>query len=264
MSQEWLYGIDEWIIFAVSVVVLCASALGGYAIGRRLDAYDSGEAPGFLGAIQGALLGLLGLLLSFTFAMTVGRFDVRRELVPAEANAIRAAYFRTSMVPEPERAELRRILVRYVDARLDFFRAGQEEAQVSAANAASDRLFDELWSKGAQLVERYPNAPMNESLVASFSDVSQLQEKRRTAMQSHVPEAVFFLLFGVSILSMVMTGYVCVSGKRHHLALVMAMGVMFAIVILVIMDLDRPRRGIVLVSQESMIRLRASIEPPHS
>ena len=34
------------------------------------------------------MLGLLGLLLGFSFAMAVGRYDLRRPLVVDEANAI--------------------------------------------------------------------------------------------------------------------------------------------------------------------------------
>ena len=40
-----------------------------------------------IGGIQGAVLSLLGLLLGFTMAMAVSRYDMRRDLVVKEANA---------------------------------------------------------------------------------------------------------------------------------------------------------------------------------
>jgi hypothetical protein len=93
---------------------------GGYRLGRRRAA-AGGDAPGSgqIGAIQGATLGLLGLLLGFSFAGAAGRFSERQNLIVQEANAIGTAYLRADMLPEPHASRLRQILAEYVAHRVE-------------------------------------------------------------------------------------------------------------------------------------------------
>ncbi|HPU16762.1 MAG TPA: hypothetical protein PK808_11795, partial [Polymorphobacter sp.] len=62
------------------------------------------------GYITSAVLGLLALLMGFTFALAVDRFETRRVLVIAEANAIGSAYLRAQLLPEPHRTRVSGLL----------------------------------------------------------------------------------------------------------------------------------------------------------
>src|SRR5688500_15183798 len=101
---------------------LLAAVEAGYWIGRRRVAAAQDGAPGGggqVGAIQGAMLGLLGLLLGFSFAGAASRFIERQDLIVQEANAIGTAYLRADVIPEPHASELRQGLADYVAHRLD-------------------------------------------------------------------------------------------------------------------------------------------------
>ncbi len=75
--------------------------------------------------IHAAILGLLGLLLAFTFSMAVARYETHSSLVLEEANAIGTACLRARLLPEPQRTEVAQLFQKYVDARLRFHQEGE-------------------------------------------------------------------------------------------------------------------------------------------
>jgi hypothetical protein len=79
---------SPWVVFTIPGLLLIGCAEIGFRLGLRLFSAGDAARTGQVGGIQGALLGLLGLLLGFTFAMAVGRYEARRDLVVKEANAI--------------------------------------------------------------------------------------------------------------------------------------------------------------------------------
>ena len=129
-------------------VALLATLLGsaeiGYRVGRRGRAGD--EALRSQAAIwEGALLGLLALLIGFTFAMAVTRFDGRRELILDEANAIETTLRRAEFLEAPAQREIEGLLGRYVGARIRFYEAGASLPRTEAAHRETAQLLQQLW-----------------------------------------------------------------------------------------------------------------------
>jgi hypothetical protein len=87
----------------------------GFRIGLRLYATKDAARKGQIGGIQGAVPGLLGLLLGFTFAMAVDWYDTRRDLVLKEANAIGTTYLRASLLPDTHQDPVKDLLRHYVE-----------------------------------------------------------------------------------------------------------------------------------------------------
>ena len=85
---------------------MVATVEGGYRVGRRTPPRASEPSRGVFAALFAAVLGLLGLLLAFSFAMAAARYDLRTALVLREANAIGTAYVRTRVVEEPTREQI--------------------------------------------------------------------------------------------------------------------------------------------------------------
>jgi hypothetical protein len=81
MSGELLYRLSEPLIAAVILVLLIGATEIGYRAGARLSARLDDDAKSQVGAISAGILGLLALLLGFTFAMAVSRLDSRKQLV---------------------------------------------------------------------------------------------------------------------------------------------------------------------------------------
>ncbi|HET6378950.1 MAG TPA: hypothetical protein VFG05_11700 [Methylocella sp.] len=100
-------------IFGVSAVALFLAGEIGYRFGLRA----AGEANA--ATLEAAMLGLLALMIGFTFSMALTRFELRREAVLNDANAIATAASRASFLPAPHAAECLTLLQEYVRIRLD-------------------------------------------------------------------------------------------------------------------------------------------------
>jgi hypothetical protein len=138
-------------------------------------------------------------------------------------------------------------------------RAVEEGARVEAASAAAARLHAQLWTLVERVVGQGAGAPAVPFLQA-VNDVITVNGKRSAALDNHVPETVLHLLAGVALVAMgfIAYAYGLTGRRRHSAALIYAL--LIAVVLTVIVDLDRPRSGFIRVSEDSMVRLQATLE----
>src|SRR5438552_2945162 len=75
-----------------------------YRLGLWARQYQKKKDPSYesdgLGPLEGALLGLLSLLLAFTFNQSASHYDTRRDLLVGESNDIGTALFRADLYPD--------------------------------------------------------------------------------------------------------------------------------------------------------------------
>jgi hypothetical protein len=246
------------IVIAVSVVGLSmlAAVVGG-RIGRKLQARLSDQDRFQLFGVQASLLGLLALLLGFSFAMGQTRYDVRRRLVVDEANAIATSRLRAMAVPDPTGSELRVLLDAYVESRLSIVRVGTDSG-IKAAIAESERLQGEIWSRAANLAKAEPRSIPIGLLLQSLNEVIDLHASRLGAARNHIPSTVLAVLIVVAIAALGWVGASFGSIGRRGTVTTLILSVLIALVVAMIVDLDQPRSGIVRVSQLPLVDLQRS------
>src|SRR6516225_617092 len=110
-----LYNYSLLTIFLIGLVAI----LGATEIGRRLGARAGDGESDTASMLASAALGLLALMIGFTFAMALSRFEARRDAVLKEANAIGTTALRARLLSEPHRTEVLKLLREYVQTRLD-------------------------------------------------------------------------------------------------------------------------------------------------
>jgi hypothetical protein len=260
MSVESLYDVSELLIATVMVAVLLFATELGYRAGLRvpLNLNDVGKSQ--LGTISTASLGLLALLLGFTFAMSLSRYDIRKQLVTKEASALETAFFRARNLPEQEGKESATLLRKYVDVRLEFFKTGIGQEDQNRIEKETEQIQDQLWTRASASLAKDDRTVTTGLFIQSLNEAFSMQNERLAALENHVPQSVLVLLFTVATISLVCVGYGCGLGKSRHWFSTTMFAVLLVLVITVIMDVDRPRRGFIQVKQESMIRLRKSLE----
>ena len=231
----------------------------GFRLGRRRGERRDNAAITHVGELQTALLGLLALLLGFTFAMSVSRFDNRKALVVEEANAIGTTFLRSQFLHEPHRQAVARLIRDYVAARLVSWNDPDERARIAAHDTAS-RIQQDLWTHiGEGAAQQAASVPVG-LLIHSLNQTIDLREESRAAVDNHVPEPVLFLLIFVTAVSLAFVAYRSgLTGQRRFVLNAM-FALLIVLVLAVILDLDRPGRGLIKVSQASMIRLKETME----
>ncbi|MCF3947922.1 hypothetical protein AiwAL_17115 [Acidiphilium sp. AL] len=240
------------------LLALIMAVLLGFAtwLGQRLAADDAGsETP--LGPVQGAVLGLAGLMLGFSFSMALSRYEQRRSLVVDEANAIGTTYLRAGLLAPDLRDAARPLLRRYVTARLAYFGAAEDRHEIAAAEASAARLQVALWRIAEQASAVAPNA-ITGSFIRSLNQTIDLEAERDAARHNRLPGTVWVVLITVTAGASFFTGLLLRGRYRATLA---ALPVILAIVLGLIAELDTPRAGLLTISQHSMERLEASLRP---
>ena len=260
MPSQLLDTLPVPLVFVAFAIVTMVCYEVGFRLGRWWQERTPGEQEGPTGMLVGSILALLAFLLAVTMGMASDRFDARRSLVLAEANAIGTAYLRAGYLPEPASSQARELLRQYVPLRIVDTDANDLQADIDQSNA----ILTKLWTV-TEGVAKTNGSDVVAIYVESVNETIDIHESRVTAgIYARVPETVLLLLVGGAALSLGMVGYSAgLTGRRSLLSavvLVVALGA----VIMIVIDLDRPREGFIQVSQQPLLDLQQQIGPPSS
>ena len=256
--REIMYDVNSVLIAAILFVSMVVAIELGARLGIRLHKEANDSLRSQVNALQGSLLGILALLLGFTFSQSLQRYDARSAAVVEEANAIGTAYLRIDLLPESVRTESKSLMRDYIEMRIE---AGaisvDREEERDALLAKGQEVQEKLWQlavTGAATSDR--PATMNLYL-QSLNEMIDSNTRRDAALGRHVPELVLFLLYGTFILTGALLGYASGIGGHRASNGTYVLVALIVVLVFIIIDLDRPRRGLIEVNQSSLVELRS-------
>ncbi|MCC6980049.1 MAG: ABC transporter substrate-binding protein [Candidatus Melainabacteria bacterium] len=260
-SGDFLGSVPLIGIFLLQVAVtLCAIEAGQWLGARRARLPENErESESAVSAVSGAVLALLAFILALTFGAAASRYDLRRDALMGDVNAIQATYMRAGLVPDPYRTVTRSLLRDYVEVRMNIGDVYGDADQLRALRARSSALTDMLWSQAEELAAKDSN-----DIYALFSegitDMVEYQNKRIAfGANFRIPTFVWVILMLTSCISMFTMGFQFGITGRRSFPSQLALVVTFALVIQLIYDLDSPGKGFVHLNQQPMIDLYRSL-----
>jgi hypothetical protein len=242
-------------IFLVSAVAVLAASEIGRLLGARARIREARS----IATLESAILGLLALMIGFTFAVALSRFEARRDAVLNEANSIGTTALRARMLPAPHGAEAIKLLQEYVQIRLDATQRDVAGVEVAAAIARSDAIHEGLWQSAMAVAARDAGMVPTGLYIQTLNDMIDNHAKRLAAMRGRVPSFVLLGLYVIAVVASVFAGYNDALEARHARLPVYVTSLLIAAVILLILDLDRPGAGFIEISQQPMVDAAASI-----
>lgn len=248
--HEMLDGMGIVTLFVLTVVALALGAEVGFRVGRVPGKVQSAHTrEPHVGVVLGAMLALLGLLLAFSFEIAEARFAERKRLVLAEANAIETTYLRATAVAGPDGEEIQKHLRAYVDLLLS--KLGPQS--LPEALARSEEHHHAMWSNARKLALAHPDSEVVALLLESLNRVIDIQEERvTTAIYQRLPSVLLATLYTIAFLCMVALGFSAgLTGLRASFS-TMAVNLAVSMVLMLIIDMDRPWQHLFDVSQKSL------------
>ena len=231
----------------------------GYRAGVYMHGRADQEQAAPVGGMVAAVLALLAFLLAFTFGFAANVFQIKRQVLLEEANAIGTAYLRADLLTESHRGSVRDLLREYVDVRLEVARTGDVETAI----ARSEELHAKLWAEAMAGAAEQPNSPMIGLFVQALNEVIDLHATRlQVAVRSRIPPTIWLALLVVAVMGLGSMGYQAGLSGSSRSVVVVAVAFAFSVVVWLIADLDRTREGMLRISQQPMMDLQRSISAP--
>ena len=215
----------------------------GRSLGMRRAAADPDAAKLGTTAIDGAIFGLLGLLIAFTFSGAMTRFDHRRQLIVDEANAIEVAYRRLDLLPPGAAEPLREAFRGYLDSRLAMYRKFNDEHAAMEELDRSRKIQDEIWDQSVAACQAQGNQATTMLLLPALNQMIDITTTRTMETLMHPPIVIFLMLGGLALVSALLAGYGMSGSKLRSWIHMLAFAVMMAATVYITIDVEYPRRG---------------------
>lgn len=251
---------NQWSVLTIVALVLFVISEAGFRFGLHIfEKRDEGRRSQITG-VQGAILGLLGLLLGFTFSMGVTRYETRRDLVLREANAIGTAYLCAGLLPEAHQAPIRDLLRRFTNVRLEHQISNASPATLAEGVRLSREIEVDLWTHAEASAHEAPT-PITSDFIVALNEMINVDAERITAVHNQIPVGVWLLLIFVAAAGCFISSYGSgAQGERSGFTTVLLPG-LITVVIVTVFDLTHSGQGVIHVSQQPMIDLQSSITP---
>ena len=242
------------LLFFVSFALLWLAEWVG-AISRnsrwRLSEVDRDD----FGVILTASLTLLGLIIGFSFSMTIDRYDQRKNYEEAEANAIGTEYVRADLLPEASGQKVKMLLKSYAQQRLLFYRVN-DSRRLREIDATTLQLQAALWDATRDVANEKPT-PITALIVSGMNDVLNSQGYTQAAWWNRIPFAAWVLLGAIAICCNILVGAYRRGESQAKRFLILPLIV--AISFLLIADIDSPRGGLIRVTPQNLQSLAQSL-----
>ena len=243
-------------IYAIMVVLFLAAAELGAWLGRRLRA--RGDEDKDASTLATAAMGLLALLIAFTYSIALERYDLRRQVVLEDANAIGSAANFALVLPADQRAPMLDMLRQYTRVRIALG-APFDPRKFEHDVAMTTELQGKMWQLAMKAAAAAPQSLPVYEFTSNLNEVNNVGEKRLTALRNHTPTVVIFALVATALIAIGFTGYASgLGGSRRRVGMIL-LSLLLAVLILLTIDLDRPNRGTIEVSTKALSDALAAI-----
>jgi hypothetical protein len=253
----------------VSVALAFALFLGmllfleiGRRLGVRRSAAHGSAAQAGVGVVEGAVYGLLALLVGFMFSGAADRFDRRRQLVAQQENAASTAWLRVSLLPADQQLAVRAGFRRYMDALIAYYSDTSDQQVLLETTPRLQRAETELWSSAVAACTTSTGDRVGTLLLPSLNEMFDAVDMERMARRIHPPIIIFLMLGVAAMATALLAGYGMSSGPARNWIYNVGIAATISIAAYVIIELEFPRIGLVRVSpmDEVLVELRATMD----
>ncbi len=239
--------------FCIVGLILFTTWSGVVFIRSRKESEKESAELGHLNAVVAAVLGLVALILAFTFNITLNRFDARKNYLLQEVNAMETSWLRAGLINEPHSAEVKNLLLEFVKLRVV---TAKQPENIQEVIAQSNEIQKRIWRQVTELSKNEPrNDVFNALFIEAVNEMFDDQTKRLTVTLSYrIPTLIWIVFFLLILISMFAVGYVFGKNKETNWHIILVLSLALSIVTVTIIDLDSTS-GIIQINYEPIFEL---------
>ena len=240
MQPSFLLRLDTWQLMFILLAMMIISIMVGLRAGKKTHKETHVDST-----ILGSLFTLFGLMLAFTFSMAINYHGMRRDIIIEEANDIGTAILRADLYRQSDRNLFKTDFKKYVDVRVDYFTAGTDLDKIETAQNLSVEIQQRLWDRASQLAKDSGYTVASMQMIPALNSMIDITTTRKYGNLVHLPDTITYLLFLLSCVCSFYIGYMFARKEKFDWLLAVIFCLLTSMVVFVIFDLDRPRRGFI-------------------
>jgi hypothetical protein len=228
-------------------ILLVVGMVVALLLGRRMEVWfvrRFGDLPEGTATMISAILALAAFLLGFAFNMSNNRYELRRQSIVEEANAIGTAMLRVDLYPDSIQPALQSQFDDYIAKRIAFFKVGPQFDSATYWEGEASKSGARLWQIATHYGRESRDLIATGQMIPALNAMLDAASTRHYALIAKVPEPVLYLLFVLAFTSAFLAGFYS-PRERVNYFVSFIFCLMTVLVILLVFDLDRPRRGLV-------------------
>jgi hypothetical protein len=247
---------------AAAFIIPLITVLTSLYLGQRYGTYNIKKSPDLqqsaVGSVVGAVFALLAFVLAFTFQIAANHYDSRKSILLEEVTNIRTTYLRAGLIDEPICSGTRKMLIDYVDQRVELTR---DFSKLPKVLSQSQQILDTLWNYAELLAKRDRSSEVYALYTSSVNDLVDNHNQRVTvALEYRIPVAVFYVLYIILFFSMFLLGYQFGISGKGSFRINVTLAIVFSLVMFLITALDRPELGLAKVNQKPLYTLQKQLQ----
>jgi len=227
----------------------------GYRFGKVIYRKNAPENNATVSSVTGYVLGLIAFILAFTFGIVSGRYDFKKSLVREEANTVRTVWFRSDFLPETDQVATKKLLIEYVDTRLNGMQS-RDELIITKSLLRCEDIHQQLWQIAVKNGNQNLNSDVGALYVESLNELINIHYTRViVSLYSRVPMGIWLILMIMIILGMTLVGYMtAIGGSRRSWGFII-LAFSFALVVGMVYTMDKLYSPFTPISQFAMEQL---------
>jgi hypothetical protein len=242
----------SWLGYSVALILTMEVGYRSYLRFRRWRRLPGGEGSDF---VMSTALTLLALLIAFTFSIAHSNFELRRDLVTAEATAISTTHLRHQLLENPERDRLNALMHDYVRVRLDFSTDRADPAALATVQQQTAQLQSAIWDVTDQALDTPAGQRISVSLLNATNEMFDDAERRLAAYDARIPQRIMRSVHVFALGSALLVGLTLAAMGSRHFISTSGMFVLVGLALSLISDMDNGATGLITTSQAPMERV---------
>lgn len=231
-----------------------------YFLGLKTFQYKKERTPTYepsgIGPFEGAMLGLISLILAFTFNQSASNYELRKAALIHESNCIGTALLRADIYSDSVRQAFRNDFKSYINERIHYYEVGENEKEIIISLQKASLIAEKIWSRTALIAQKDEVVIKSMQMVPAVNDMIDAMGEREEARNTRIPESIIWLLLFLCVAGSFIVGYATKSKKPDWIILC-SYSLITVLTIYLILDLDQPRYGVINMEsrQQNMYNL---------
>lgn len=245
LSEFW-FDVDGKVVALILAISIVIVAEAGFRFGRFMHRTRGMLPDAAFTVVEGGVLGLVALVLGFSFSLAESRFDARQQAIVTEANAIGTTYLRASFLEPSNRESFRLLLRQHARLRLERYEnyASLQVRDRTAKETAA--LQRRIWSIVANEADAHPN-PITSLLTQTTNDMFDIGAELDASLANHVPGAIVLLVIIGGLAGAGIIGFGYGLSNSAHVTVSVLYSLIVSLLVTTTLDLDRPSRGFIVL-----------------